>query len=551
MKKYIGIVAGFATLFVASTASAQAYYSTPAISAGVCTTLSGDLSQGSRGNEVTRLQQFLVSQNYPGGGSWMVTGYFGSATKAALMLFQQSAGLPQSGYLDASARAAIQSRSCQDTNLYGVFSYPYSSSAYSYAPQYSTNYPYYGGISISSLSSYSAQVGSSVTVYGTGFDAYGNTVRIGGTTVTASASGNVLTFTVPFMQTGTYGLTVSNSRGTSNALSLSIVGNTYNYNQYCNTSAYQWWLPNCNLYTYSSISLSHLTPNWTGVGTQVTVTGTGFSSYGNTVYFGTHPIPNISSANGTSLSFTVPSFITTVYGSQNVTPGDYPVRVANGNGAQSNTLTLSVTQQGSTNPVISSVSGPNALTIGALGTWTLVVNAPYGSYVTASVNWGDGYPLASAPQSVYGGSQSMTFTHSYASAGNYTVTFTVTTPSGSNTSTATVAVSNTSPGSNTLSLTSVSPLQGRIGTSVTLMGAGFTSSDNIIHFGVGGSRNVSSYNNGTTMTFVVPSYVSPCDLIQSGYVCGAPVSSVVPGVYPIYVTNPNGATSVYNFTVLP
>jgi hypothetical protein len=488
-----------------------------------------------------------------------VTGYFGEATKAALVLFQQSVGLPQTGVLDASTRSAIQNRSCGGVsgNVYGIFSYPSPSyvNNYSYpfnytAPQYPTYS--YGGISISSLSSYNTQVGSSVTVYGTGFDAFGNTVRIGGTTLTAAANGNSLTFTVPFMQTGTYGLTVSNSRGTSNALSLSIAGNTYNYNQYCNTNQYQFWIPNCNLYTYSSVSLSHLTPNWTSVGTTVTVTGSGFSTYGNTVYFGTHPLTNISSPNGTSLTFTVPSFITTVYGSQNVTPGDYPVRVVNANGGQSNTLTLSITQQNTMNPTISSVSGPSSLTVGALGTWTLVVNAPFGSFVTASVNWGDGYPLASAPQTLYGaGAQTITFTHSYASAGNYTITFTVTTPSGSKTSSATVSVSNSGSSSNTLSLSSVVPLQGKVGTSVTLTGTGFTSSDNMIHFGVGGSRNVSSYNNGTTMTFVVPSYVSPCDLIQSGYVCGAPVSPVTPGVYPIYVTNSAGATTVYNFTVLP
>lgn len=543
MSKFLTVLGTVAVLFGASTASAQAYYPY----SGSCVSLTSDLSQGSRGSEVSSLQQFLVGQNYPGAGSWMVTGYFGAATKAALTLFQQSAGLPATGSLDAAARSAIQNRSCG--NLYGVFSYP---SAQQYQQQYPWNYatPAYG-ISISSVSNTNAQVGTTITVYGSGFDAYGNTVRIGGTSVTASASGNSLSFAVPFMQTGTYGLTVSNSRGTSNALSLSVVGTSYNYNQnYCNVWNYQWWMPNCNTYTYSSVSLSHLSPNWTNVGAEVTIKGTGFSTYGNSVYFGGQLIANIGSSNGTSLVFTVPSYITTSYGSQPVTRGDYPVYVVNGNGAQSNTLTLSVTQQGGTNPVISSVSGPNALAVNTQGTWTLVVNAPYGSYVNTSVNWGDGYPQTSAPQNLYGaGAQTFTFTHAYANAGTYTVTFTVTTPSGSNTATASVVVSGGSSG--TLSLASVSPLSGRIGTPVTLSGNGFSGSDNIIHFGVGGSKNVSSYNNGTTMTYVIPAYVSPCDLIQSGYTCGAPVSVVTPGTYPVYVTNSLGATNVINFTVLP
>ncbi|RJQ34069.1 hypothetical protein C4556_03480, partial [Candidatus Parcubacteria bacterium] len=36
-----------------------------------CTNLSSDLSHGSKGSDVSSLQQFLVSQNYPGTGSWM------------------------------------------------------------------------------------------------------------------------------------------------------------------------------------------------------------------------------------------------------------------------------------------------------------------------------------------------------------------------------------------------------------------------------------------------------------------------------------------------
>jgi hypothetical protein len=57
MHKSIGILLGLSTLLIASSASAQAYYSAPALSAGSCTVLSGDLSLGSRGSEVTNLQQ--------------------------------------------------------------------------------------------------------------------------------------------------------------------------------------------------------------------------------------------------------------------------------------------------------------------------------------------------------------------------------------------------------------------------------------------------------------------------------------------------------------
>lgn len=82
-----------------------------------------------------------------------------------------------------------------------------------------------------------------------------------------------------------------------------------------------------------------------------------------------------------------------------------------------------------------------------------------------------------------------------------------------------------------------------------LMGSGFTSTDNVVHFGIGGSRNVSSTNSGTQIEYLVPTYISACDLIQPGYFCGAPTQTVTPGVYPVYVTNSSGATNVLYFTV--
>ncbi|HXK39019.1 MAG TPA: hypothetical protein VJ043_02935, partial [Candidatus Paceibacterota bacterium] len=53
-------------------AHAQTYY--PYVSQS-CFSLSRDLVSGSRGSDVTSLQTFLLSQNYPGSGSWMITGY--------------------------------------------------------------------------------------------------------------------------------------------------------------------------------------------------------------------------------------------------------------------------------------------------------------------------------------------------------------------------------------------------------------------------------------------------------------------------------------------
>jgi hypothetical protein len=92
---------------------------------------------------------------------------------------------------------------------------------------------------------------------------------------------------------------------------------------------------------------------------------------------------------------------------------------------------------------ITGVSGPNSLSVGQQGTWTITTSAPYGTYVSTNVSWGDeqyAYPGTSAGAAAYAQSQN-TFTHSYNSAGTYTITFTATDGNGnSNTATAQVIV---------------------------------------------------------------------------------------------------------------
>lgn len=574
----IAVIPAIAVLLLAGTASAQVYsYPSYSTSLGGCVVISGDLSYGSRGSEVTKLQQFLVTQNYPGGGSWMVTGYFGKATVQAVRNFQQSAGLPITGFVDAATRTAIQSRTClpgegggvafgaqpQTILNYPSFTMPsYTPPTYTppAIPPYTTNYPFtpnypyspypYSGVSITSLSTLNAQVGTSVTVYGSGFDVTGtNTIHIGNSTTVVAGGGNTLTFVVPSMPNGTYSVYVTNSRGTSNSLSLSVT----QVQSVCNpTPWYQpsaWFPQQYQCGVYSTISLNSISPNWAAIGATITVKGNGFSPTGNTVYMGSSIVATVASTNnGTELTFTIPPQLQGPYGLQQVVPGNYAVRVVNATGSQSNSLTLSITQ-GSTSLTISSTSGPSSIQAGAQGTWTLVVNAPYGSFLTTTATWGDSSTpyTSSMPPTYLSGVQTLTFTHVYANPGTYTITFNVSSGSGSTSATKTVTVTS-APSGGSLNLNWLSPMQGAIGTTITLNGSGFTPGENVVHFGIGGSRNVGS-SNGTQIALVVPSYISACDLIQPGYFCGAPTQTVTPGVYPVYVTNSNGASNVLYFTV--
>lgn len=71
--------------------------SSPTATAGTasCPKLSHALSRGSRGDEVTKLQNFLVSQGLLGPES--VTGFFGPATQKAVQQWQASNGVVSSG----------------------------------------------------------------------------------------------------------------------------------------------------------------------------------------------------------------------------------------------------------------------------------------------------------------------------------------------------------------------------------------------------------------------------------------------------------------------
>ena len=561
-------------LFGATVASAQTYYPSyaPTYTGSACGNITTTLSYGSTGTQVTALQNFLVAQNYPGGGSWMVTGFYGAATTAAVRDFQQAHGLPQTGSVDSSTLAAINGcggatylpglggtgytapYTYAQTSPYNYNTYPTQNPySYTYPSNYNNNYnynynsgcgvyPYYttctntygSSPTLTSLSVTSALPGTQVTAYGTGFDPVNNTVYVGGTTLSnvPSYNGTALTFTVPANAANVVSVSIGNSRGSSSALTLTVQGNNPIV---------------CGVYPYTTNC--NLTPQQGAVGTAVTILGSGFSASGNAVHFGNGIIGNLLSIDGRSLSFSVPTSISG-YGYQPVGLGTYNVSVSNSAGITSNSMPFTITSLGgSSAPTISAVTGPTSLATGATGNWSLTIQNPTGSYVTTSVTWGDtgnGYVNQAAPQITYTQGQStISFSHAYIATGTYTITFTVSNQSGlQNTSTETVYVSGTNT-SNGLTLSYITPTSGTVGTQVQLVGSGFTS-DNTVHFGVGGTMHVPSYN-GTSIYYTIPSYISVCD-VNPGTQCFA-AQQITPGSYQVYVTSSNGTTNTVQFQV--
>jgi len=235
---------------------------------GQCTRLTYGLYKGlsdaNTGGQVSLLQSFLISQGklIPNA----IKGYFGSLTYQGVVQYQLTHGLPVNGTVDAATRASIQTVSCGNNYSYN--------GGYDYGYNYNYNYNYNRTPIITSLGQTSGAVGSSVTIYGSGFDLLNNTVNFDGIKLTGipSYNGTAIAFVVPQVYSPTYNtystygnysgynynyqncvypysncntngsaanVTVTNSRGTSNAMIFTVTfGNTNCSGNYYGSNCY-------------------------------------------------------------------------------------------------------------------------------------------------------------------------------------------------------------------------------------------------------------------------------------------------------------------------
>ncbi|MBI4068081.1 peptidoglycan-binding protein [Candidatus Kaiserbacteria bacterium] len=334
-----------AVLLTAVPAFAQVYYPNYASSA-TCTMLTRDLSVGLRNSEVLTLQRFLVAQNYPGGGNWMLTGYFGRATEQAVRNFQQQVGIYMTGIVDVATRSAIQNASCggytyPNYNYNYNNTYPYTNYTYPTYPNYS-GCQYYNcqsqsdALSITYVTPNSGAVGSVVTVYGYGFSTEGNAVHLGNGIIAnlSSFDGRSLSFTVPAQLSG-YGTQMTQLM-TYNLYVTNQLGQNSNVTQFIVTS-----LTGSGT-SQGLVTLNTLSPGQGQKGTQIQLIGSGFSANDNSVHFGIGGLRNVSSVNGTTIYYTIPQYVSTcdlIVGSGCAAPatkvvaGSYAVYVTNGNGS--------------------------------------------------------------------------------------------------------------------------------------------------------------------------------------------------------------------------
>jgi hypothetical protein len=181
-----------------------------------------------------------------------------------------------------------------------LFSNPFGTASPS-APQSTSVPPSYIPV-LSSLNLTSGPVGTQVTITGTGFLSTGNVIRLNNTSSwisNLSSSGTSITFTIPgnypdgspVSSGNTLYLSVQNTNGTSNEKTFTVT-----------TSTATNIVPTISTISPTSVPL--------GVGSKVTITGSGFPLTGNSVMLSrvSKWVSNLSS-NGTSIAFTLPSYL--------------------------------------------------------------------------------------------------------------------------------------------------------------------------------------------------------------------------------------------------
>lgn len=122
-------------IMASSLAIAQAAYFDPTPAIHCDTQIIGSLRTGSESNEVYVLQTMLNQGGYMYAAP---NGYFGPATRSALMHFQAENGISPTGTVGAATRNAVNERLCDndvrgDSLNYGYNQYGYNSYAYGYS----------------------------------------------------------------------------------------------------------------------------------------------------------------------------------------------------------------------------------------------------------------------------------------------------------------------------------------------------------------------------------------------------------------------------------
>jgi hypothetical protein len=196
-------------------------------------------------------------------------------------------------------------------------------------------------------------------------------------------------------------------------------------------------------------------------------------------------------------------------------------------------------------PEITAIIGPSIVKFADENTWEVVIAHPDGprqNYIYYA-DWGDGkdfaiFDIYNIPSSVN------KLTHTYVTVGTYTAIFKARGPNGVETiRTFEVQVEPADPKAPLIK--SITPTEGLIGTTITLVGTGFTPTGNIIHFGNGFLPPHDAVDGKIifTLPLLLHTYCPP----DEG--CFQQVGTPGEFKYHLLVKNANGVSPTVQFTV--
>ena len=418
-----------------------------------------------------------------------------------------------------------------DSGSYGVTVTNANGTSNAVAFTVTSSGPTLTGISSPFPASGAGGASTTLTLKGANFTAAGDTVKLSpnfttsnpADTVTSgvvgSTDGATLTATVALPpDSGSYGVTVTNANGTSNAVAFTVTG---------------------------APTLSGINP-LTGTASSVTtltLTGTNFDPTpgNNVILFFDHTGTPVSPTPAQTITSVVKGTPDTLTATVTLPPtaGTYTVKVQNGNGtSNSETLMVSVGV-----PTLNTLT-PNS---GGMGQQNVTLTlsgqnfdpTPANDKITFTSNNGAGSPVAGLTNLTPSAATATTLTLPLGNAplptaGQYAVTVQTTNPTASNAQTFTVT--------NTPALTSITPNSGGAGqnVSLTLAGANFVTT--------GTNANTVTFSDGTPAD--ARTYQATAASATSLMLTGVALPST-PGAYSVTVTNANGGPSnAVTFTVL-